>query len=66
MLPEGAIFGGYERWMLRFWMFQSLDVISLDASIHTRFCLFCFVLFFFLEVMNVGGCGLGNNEVRSA
>ena len=29
-------FGGYERWMLRFWMLRKLDATLLDASILTR------------------------------
>ena len=29
-------FGGYERWMLRFWMLRKLDATFLDASILTR------------------------------
>ena len=28
--------GGYERWMLRFWMLRKLNVTLLDASILTR------------------------------
>ena len=29
-------FGGYERWMLRFWMLRKLDATLLDASILTQ------------------------------
>ena len=29
-------FGGYERWMLRFWMLRKLDATLLDASVLTQ------------------------------
>ena len=32
----GCFFGGYEHWMLRFWMLRKLDATLLDASILTR------------------------------
>ena len=31
----GCYFGGYGRWMLRFWMLRKLDATLLDASILT-------------------------------
>ena len=36
MLPKVVFSGGYERWRLLFWMFQILDVSSLDALIVPR------------------------------
>ena len=30
-------FGGYERWMLQFWMLRKLDATLLDASILTPY-----------------------------
>ena len=29
--------GGYERWMLRFWMLRKLDATVLDALIATQY-----------------------------